>query len=80
MTRALTYLECADFEALAAALLQPDPAVDRCSLHLCAEASDFLRFNQGALRQGTSVQLAYVTVAGSPTPARLRQKVALTPR
>ena len=63
MSRTLTYLESADFDALAAALLQPDPAVDRSSLHLCAEASDFLRFNQGALRQATNVQQAYVTVA-----------------
>ena len=63
MSRTLTYLESTDFDALAAALLQPDPAVERSTLHLCAEASDFLRFNQGALRQATSVQQAYATVA-----------------
>lgn len=50
------------FEALATALLQPDPAIDRCTLHLCAETSDFLRVNQGAPRQATGVQQAYVTV------------------
>ena len=51
MIRTVTYLESAHFEALAAALLQPDPAVDRSTLYLCSETSDFLRFNQGALRQ-----------------------------
>jgi len=63
MSGTLTYLEPAHFEALAAALLQPDPAVDRSSLHLNAEASDFLRFNQGALRQATSVHQVYATMA-----------------
>ena len=63
MIRTVTYLESAHFEALAAALLQPDPAVDRSTLYLCSETSDFLRFNQGALRQATSVQQAYVSVA-----------------
>ena len=63
MSAALTYLESADFEALAAALLQPDPALDRSSLVLRAERSDFLRFNHGALRQATGVQQAYVTLA-----------------
>ncbi|MBE0547345.1 MAG: TldD/PmbA family protein [Rubrivivax sp.] len=63
MSPSLTYLESEHFEALAAALLQPDPALDRCTLHLCAETSDFLRFNQGALRQATGVQQTYVTVA-----------------
>ena len=57
------YTEAAHFEALADALLRADPAVDRTSLYLRAEASDFLRFNKAALRQATSVQQAYVTIA-----------------
>lgn len=63
MSRAPAYLEPAAFEALAAALLTSSATVDRTSLYLCAEASDFLRFNQAALRQATSVQQAYVTIA-----------------
>jgi hypothetical protein len=63
MIRALSYLESEHFESLATALLQPDPALDRSTLHLCAENSDFLRFNHGALRQATGVQQAYITVA-----------------
>ncbi|RZT93697.1 TldD/PmbA family protein [Rivibacter subsaxonicus] len=58
-----SYTEAARFEALADALLRTDPAVDRTSLYLRAEASDFLRFNKAALRQATSVQQAYVTIA-----------------
>jgi predicted Zn-dependent protease len=51
------------FEVLADALLRVEPSVDRTSLYLRAEASDFLRFNHAALRQATSVQQAYVTLA-----------------
>jgi predicted Zn-dependent protease len=57
------YTDRAAFESLAHTLLQPDAAVDRTSLHLRAEASDFLRFNQARLRQATSVHQAYVTLA-----------------
>ena len=63
MSPTLAYLEPPALQALAAALLGADAAVDRTSLYLCAEASDFLRFNQGALRQATHVQQAYVTIA-----------------
>jgi predicted Zn-dependent protease len=57
------YCDAVRFDALADALLRPDPAVDRTSLYLRAEASDFLRFNHARLRQATSVQQAYVTIA-----------------
>lgn len=57
------YAEQARFEALAQAVLQPDAAIERTSLYLKAEASDFLRFNEARLRQATSVQQAYVTLA-----------------
>ena len=63
MSASLAYLEPSAFEALADALLQPDAAVDRTTLHLCAESSEFLRFNKSALRQATGVQQAYVTIA-----------------
>ncbi len=63
MSSSGVYLDPAAFEALAAALLAPDAAVDRTSLYLCAESSEFLRFNQSALRQATSVQQTYVTLA-----------------
>ena len=58
-----SYTEPARFEALADALLRAEPGVDRTSLYLRAECSDFLRFNKAALRQATSVQQAYVTIA-----------------
>jgi predicted Zn-dependent protease len=58
-----TYTDPARFEALADALLRPDPAVDRSTLYLRAENSDFLRFNHARLRQATSVQQAQLTIA-----------------
>ena len=57
------HIDPVSFEALADALLGGDPSVDRTSLWLRAEASDFLRFNHAALRQATSVQQAHVTLA-----------------
>ena len=58
------YTERERFEALADALLGADAAVDRTSLYLRAECSDFLRFNHAALRQATSVvQQAQATLA-----------------
>ena len=75
---AIAYLEHGAFEALADALLQPDPVVDRITLHLCAEASDFLRFNQGALRQATSVQQAYATIAVERGLRRSESAVSLS--
>ena len=57
------YLQPAAFDALCSDLLRADPAVDRTTLYLRAESSDFLRFNHAALRQATGVQQAYLTVA-----------------
>jgi predicted Zn-dependent protease len=57
------YTEPSHFEALVNALPLVDPSVDRTSLYLRAETSDFLRFNQAALRQATTVQQAYLTIA-----------------
>ena len=56
------YTDPVAFETLADAVLRVDPSVDRTSLWLRAEASDFLRFNHAALRQATSVQQARVTL------------------
>ncbi|MEO7336840.1 MAG: metallopeptidase TldD-related protein [Caldimonas sp.] len=61
--RAWAFTEPDRFAALADALLRPDAGVDRTSLYLQAESSDFLRFNHSALRQATSVQQASVTIA-----------------
>jgi predicted Zn-dependent protease len=57
------YAEQGPFEALAQAVLQPDAAIERSSLYLKAEVSDFLRFNEARLRQATSVKQAYATLA-----------------
>ena len=62
MSLSFSYLEPAAFDALAADLLRADTAIDRTTLYLRAEASDFLRFNQAALRQATNVQQAYLTI------------------
>jgi len=53
------------FEALADATCRTDGAegLDRVSLSLAAESSDFLRFNRSALRQATHVAQAYATLA-----------------
>ena len=77
MTPAFAYLERAAFDALASSVLRADPAVDRTSLYLSAESSDFLRFNQAALRQATSVQQAYVTIAVERGRRRVESKLAL---
>ncbi|NML45969.1 TldD/PmbA family protein [Ramlibacter sp. G-1-2-2] len=50
------------FEALAAAVCVTVPALDRVSLSLEAEESDFLRFNHAKLRQGGQVQQRHGTV------------------
>ena len=71
------YLEPAAFEALAAALLGPDVAVDRTTLHLRAESSDFLRFNRAALRQATHVTQVYTTVAVERGQRRLESTLSL---
>lgn len=72
-----SYLEPAAFEALASAVLDVGAAVDRTTLYLSAEASDFLRFNQAALRQATHVQQAYVTIAVERGQRRTESTLAL---
>ncbi|MEO5696671.1 MAG: metallopeptidase TldD-related protein [Burkholderiaceae bacterium] len=71
------YTDPIAFEALAQALLFGSPSVDRTSLYLRAEASDFLRFNHAALRQATSVQQAHVTIAVERGQRRAESTLAL---
>ncbi len=57
--------DSAGFETLADAVCRTDGpgGLDRVSLALSAERSDFLRFNRSALRQATQVTQAYATLA-----------------
>ena len=73
----LTYLEPAAFDALCNDLLRADSSVDRTTLYLRAESSDFLRFNHAALRQATHVQQAYLTVAVERGQRRSESTVSL---
>lgn len=52
----------AHFEALADAVCRAED-VDRTSLYISAETSDFLRFNRSALRQATHVTQGFATLA-----------------
>ena len=76
-TTTWAYLEPAAFETLAQALLAHDPAVDRTTLFLDAESSEFLRFNQAALRQATGVQQAYATLAVERGQRRMESRLSL---
>lgn len=50
------------FEQLAEAVCGPVPGLDRVSLSLAAEASEFIRFNHAAVRQATHVHQRYATL------------------
>lgn len=76
-TTTWAYLEPAAFDTLAQALLAHDPAVDRTTLFLDAESSEFLRFNQAALRQATGVQQAYATLAVERGQRRMESRLSL---
>lgn len=65
------------FEALADAVCQAQ-SVDRVSLALQAEASDFLRFNHAALRQATHVLQAQATVAVTRGARRAESSLTLS--
>jgi predicted Zn-dependent protease len=73
----ISYCEPAAFDALVAELLKTDAAVDRTTLYLRAERSDFLRFNEAALRQATSVQQAHATIAVERGRRRAESTVTL---
>lgn len=69
----------ASFQALADALCDaPPPGAERTSLLLKAEASDFVRFNRGAVRQATQVQQAHATLALAAGARRIESTLSLS--
>lgn len=68
----------ADFEALADAVCTAVPGMDRVMLSFSAESSDFVRFNQAAVRQATHVEQRYGTVSVVAGRRRARGTVTLT--
>ncbi|GAP37406.1 TldD/PmbA family protein [Piscinibacter sakaiensis] len=67
------------FEALCT-LLADEAGGAHCSLLLKAEASDFVRFNRGAVRQATQVQQAYATLAVAADGRRIASTLSLSGR
>ena len=65
------------FDALADSVCRAD-RVDRVSLALNAEASDFLRFNRAAVRQATHVLQAQATLAVVRGRRRAESSLTLT--
>jgi len=70
----------ADFEALADAVCRAADGVERTTLLLKAESSDFVRFNRGAVRQATQVEQAFATLGVVRGARRIESRVALTGR
>ena len=70
----------ADFEALADAVCRTADGVERTTLLLKAESSDFVRFNRGAVRQATQVEQAFATLGVVRGARRIESRVALTGR
>lgn len=68
------------FDALAAALCVQVTGVERVTLALSAESSDFIRFNRGAVRQATQVEQAYATLGVVRGARRAEGRVALSGR
>ena len=68
------------FDALAAALCVQVAGVERVTLALSAESSDFIRFNRGAVRQATQVEQAYATLGVVRGARRAEGRVALSGR
>ena len=66
------------FKALADAVCGEVAGADRTSLLLKAEASDFVRFNRGAVRQATEVHQAYATVAVVAGSRRIESTLSLS--
>lgn len=69
-----------DFEALAAAVCRGGEGVDRTTLLLKAETSDFVRFNRGAVRQATQVEQAFATLGVVRGARRAESRVTLSGR
>ncbi|MFT3665369.1 metallopeptidase TldD-related protein [Piscinibacter sp.] len=70
-------LERAYFDALADAACTEAKPGERSSLLLKAEASDFIRFNHGAVRQATQVEQAFATVALTQGRRRAEGRITL---
>jgi predicted Zn-dependent protease len=68
------------FEALAEAVCTAARPGERSSLLLKAESSDFIRFNQAAVRQATQVEQAHATVALTQGQRRAEGRVTLSGR
>lgn len=66
-----------DFEALANAVCQPLPEVDRVTLAWSAEATDFIRFNHATVRQATHVAQRYGTVSVVRAARRNSSQISL---
>jgi predicted Zn-dependent protease len=66
------------FQALADAVCAPAEGIDRSTLHLKAEASDFVRFNRAAVRQATQVHQAYGTVSVVRGSRRIESTLSLS--
>ncbi len=70
----------ATFDALAAAVCTTDSGVDRVTLALKSEESDFIRFNHAAVRQATHVSQGYATLAVVSGGRRIDTTQSLTGR
>jgi predicted Zn-dependent protease len=68
------------FESLAADVCVPVDGADRVTLYLKAEASDFIRFNRGAVRQATRVDQGSATLAVVQGQRRIETTLSLTGR
>lgn len=68
------------FDTLADAVCTRADGLDRTTLLLKAESSDFVRFNRGAVRQATQVEQAYATLAVVRGARRVESRVALSGR
>jgi predicted Zn-dependent protease len=68
------------FDALADAVCAPGDRLDRVTLQLRAESSDFIRFNRGAVRQLTHVDQGFATLAVVRGRRRIECRIALTGR
>lgn len=66
------------FTELADVVCQSGTGIDRCTLWLAAESSQFIRFNRGAVRQATQVEQAHATVAVVRQARRMESRVSLS--
>jgi predicted Zn-dependent protease len=66
------------FNQLAAAVCTNPTGIDRTTLYMTAEDSDFIRFNHGAVRQATHVTQRYGTVAVIAGQKRAESTVTLS--